>query len=846
MKKFTLIFMLFLSIKSYSQTVPAPERERTYDVQHISMNISLDWEQKMVIGDVSTTIVPLSDGMTSFQVDAVAFDIESISVLEIPLRYEYDGKKITIFTPEPVNSTDTFGYTVKYTCKPQRGLYFRYPSELNPSMGYQVWTQGQSEDNKYWLPIYDYPNDKTTTEMYVTVDDKYVTLSNGFLESSYASAGIMGGTTWHWVQDKPHPTYLIMLGVGEWEIIQDEADGIEVLSYVDEDKLEMGEYAVRNTAEMMRFFNERFGYRYPWANYKQVIVKDFIYGGMENTTATVLNERVYYDPEIENDYGADGLISHELGHQWWGDLITCSNWSEIWLNESFATYSTSLWYEHYKGKDEFDYSILRNSDDAMKYDSTKKRLPIWAGYGSATENVYDKGSVAINSMRHVLGDSIFYLSLKTFLEDNEYKNVVTDDLSNSVDKVYNFRSDPTPGPLPTSHDWMFYQWIMKAGYPEFEVLYWYEENTKQLMLKIVQVQKQDTLTPSFKVPVDVRIYGQGHDLIKPIMISGTDITWTIDFPVEPEFVQFDYGNKIMDKTEYKDKSIDQTISQFDNSENAIDRIMAIRSEKENLSGINSKVNIRFHGEVIVIIEAVEKDFDMYKQFYNDEFWGTRKEAVDFYSFLADNPFMQYGDSEVRKTIYSFIKSKFDSEPNSRVKRAMLTALGKSIEKKDVDFIKSKIASTKNEYIISDGIKALEEALPKEDIYDAVIPYLFRQSHRSIITQTVVEVLDSADNGSPNEKIKDALISVAFGKDIESRTRTKALTALLDYAKDKEVKELAMRYADYNFRETEQAIIKLLGRSGDASLITYLRELDSRTTDPSINKSIADAIKELEK
>ncbi|HLT24448.1 MAG TPA: M1 family aminopeptidase, partial [Ignavibacteria bacterium] len=306
MVKFTLILILILYGNLFSQTVPKPERERTYDVRHISMSLSFDWDQKMVKGDVTTTIVPLIDGMTSFEVDAVAFDIENISVLEIPLRYEYDGKKITIYTPQPVNSTDTFGYTVKYTCKPQRGLYFRYPTELNPSMGYQIWTQGQSEDNKYWLPIYDYPNDKTTTEMYVTVDDKFVTLSNGYLESSYASAGILGGTTWHWVQDKPHPTYLIMLGVGEWEIIRDEADGIEVLSYVDKDKLEMGEYAVRNTAEMMRFFNERFGYKYPWANYKQVIVKDFIYGGMENTTATVLNERVYYDPEIENDYGADG------------------------------------------------------------------------------------------------------------------------------------------------------------------------------------------------------------------------------------------------------------------------------------------------------------------------------------------------------------------------------------------------------------------------------------------------------------------------------------------------------------------------------------------------------------
>src|SRR5690606_20995703 len=333
--------------------------------------------------------------------------------------------------------------------------------------------------------------------------------------------------------------------------------------------------------------------------------------------------------------------------------------------------------------------------------------------------------------------------------------------------------------------------------------------------------------------------------------------WTIDFPVEPEFVQFDYGNKIMDKTKYKPKTLEQIMAQFENSENAIDRIMAIRDEKDRLSKNSDKINIRKVNSTIVI-EATEENFNVDKKLFNDDFWGVRKEAVDFYAFLLDNPYFEYSikHNEIiidevytfhknLRPVIDFIRSKYDTEPNSRVKRAMLTALGKSIDKKDVDFIRSKIASTKNEYIISDGIKALEVALPKEDIYDAVIPYLFRPSHRSIITQTVVEVLDSADNGLPNEKIKDALISVAFGKDIESRTRTKALTALLDYAKDTEVKELAKKYVDYNFRETQQAMIKLLGRSGDVTLIPYLRDLDSRTTDPSINKSIADAIKELE-
>lgn len=869
MMKYTLVIFLILYTNVFSQTVPEPERIRTYDVKHISMNISFDWDQKMVIGDVTTTILPLTNGMTSFEVDAVAFDIKSIMVLDIPLKYDYDGKKITIYTPQPVNTTDTFGYTVQYTCKPQRGLYFIYPTELNPSLPYQIWTQGQSENNRYWLPCYDYPNDKTTSELFVTVDDKFTTISNGYLESSFASAGIRGGTTYHWVQDKPHPTYLIMLGVGEWDIIKDEADGIEILTYVDKSRFEVGKHAVRNTAEMLRMFNDKFGYRYPWANYKQVIVSEYIHGGMENTSATVLNERVYYDPEIEEDYGADGLIAHELGHQWWGDLITCSNWSELWLNESFATYSAAMWYEHYKGKDEYDYYLLRNADDAVKYDSTKKRLPIWAGFGSVTENLYDKGSVVINSFRHVLGDSIFDLSLATFLKDNDFKNVVSDDLVDAIDKVYNYRTEP--GPKPTSHDWMFYQWIRKAGYPEFLISYEYSRNKKELKFNVKQVQKTDSLTPMFQVPVDIRVFGQDNDTIVPIFISGTDITWTIPFPVKPDFVQFDYGNKILDKTNcnhYDDGTIIydlrgptftnySTESQFKNSPNAIDRIMAIRWEKDDLSDVNQKINIRSHGENIIVIDATEEGFNIYKQFYNDPFWGTRKEAIDFYSFLMDNPYIKYSINDNKiyvdgvtkfeaniKPITDFIRSKYDSEPSSRVKRAMLTALGKSSDKADIDFIKNKIATETNEYIISDGIKALMGNLSKDEMSEFAMPYIFRPSHRWIITNTVIDALDSADNGSPDDRIKEALINVAFGTDIESRTRTNAITALLDYAGDPQVTELAKRYVNYNFRETEQALIKLLGRSGDKSLIAFLEEMKKETTDPSITKSLDDALKEL--
>jgi aminopeptidase N len=470
---FICVVLLIFSI-SFAQEKNAPERLRTYDVQHIKMNINIDWDKKMIIGVVETKIVPLTDGFNEFEVDAVAMNVNFITDKDgKKLPYDYDDKKLHIILGKSYTTNDTITYTVDYNCIPQSGLYFVYPQELTPTYTNQIWTQGEGEDNRYWIPIYDYPNDKTTTEMYVTVENKYTTLSNGYLESKTPVGG--DKYTAHWVQDKPHSTYLIMLGVGEYHIVEDSWNGIPVQSYVYPDRKKDGEYSFRNTAKMTEMFSEKYGVVYPWAKYAQITVKDFIYGGMENTSATVLNERSYYSPEIEKDYSAEGLISHELGHQWWGDLITCRNWNEMWLNESFATYSDALWTEARYGKDDYDYQILRNGDNAIRVDSATGRFPIWAGYGSVTTNIYDKGSVIINTFRYILGEN-FYPSLKTFLIDYGYKNVVTQDLVDAINKTMNSRAN-IDGP-PADYKWMFDQWIWKAGYPEFEVDYLYNAGEK--------------------------------------------------------------------------------------------------------------------------------------------------------------------------------------------------------------------------------------------------------------------------------------------------------------------------------------------------------------------------------
>ncbi len=376
--KYFIIF--FFSITTiYSQQPLEPNHN--YDVEHIKIDVKLNLEKKTLDGVVTTAIRSTVDKLDSFKVDAVDMNISHVKGWVLyqtdkpeeaekyeDIKYSYDGKEITVILPQPLKKNFPYKYRVEYSVtNPERGLYFISPDSLYPNKPYQVWTQGEDMDNRYWLPCYDFPNDKATTETFITIDKKYITLSNGELVSEKDNSD--GTKTWHWALNHPHSSYLIMLAAGNWDIISDAYDSIPVYSYVPVGEKNEAVKSFSATPDMMKFFSEKIGYVYPWQRYSQVVVQDFIYGGMENTSATVLTDVSIYDDKTPPDYTAVGLVAHELAHDWWGDNVTCRNWNEIWLNESFATYFEALYREHAYGEDEFDYEIYRDGQNAIETDS---------------------------------------------------------------------------------------------------------------------------------------------------------------------------------------------------------------------------------------------------------------------------------------------------------------------------------------------------------------------------------------------------------------------------------------------------------------------------------------------
>jgi len=820
------IFIFFILLLNYpvivfSQsrlTPPKPERIRTYDVLHIDIKIIPDMKERKVTGSVKTKIIPLNDGFSEFETDAVEFDIKSIRDLKgTELNYDYDRDKIMIKPGKTLSRSDTLVYTVEYECSPQKGMHFIYPDEFNPSLPYQIWTQGETEYNKYWIPLYDYPNDKTSWEITSVIENKYKTLSNGYLAHSKEIEGT-GLREDHWIMDKPNSTYLIMFAAGEFNVIEDNYDGVPIYSYtgVDVNK-EDAEFTFRNTGMMMKAFNEFFGYEYPWNKYSQITVDNFIHGGMENTTATVLNKRLIINEKILPNYNSESTIAHELGHQWWGDLLTCRNWSEFWLNESFATFSDAVWKEYAYGKDEYDYEILRNFDNAIRADSVTGRYPINGRYGNLTPNVYGKGAVILSAMRHILGDK-FKPMLKTFLENNEYDIVEAKDFKDAINKV-----------TGENYDWMTEQWIEKAGYPEFEVEYKYDEKEKEVILKIRQVQKTDSLTPIFRVPLDVRIKSASENKLQEIVIMKEEEEISIPFSEQPEFIVFDYGNKIPDRTFFS-KSYTDWKNQIEQSEDAIDRITGLRGLEMFLKHENSGES----SDQTEITKSTE-GLDIFVNSLNtDKFWGVRNEAASI-----------LGRNFLNEKILHALTESYEKQNNPRVKRAVINALGKSDMKAGRDFLLNILNEETDEYIIAECISALKNCLPKNEIYDNLIRFLNTESHRQVIKDNLIEALDSADNEVDDERIKTALAGIAFGRDTEAYLRTKAINALRKYAADDDIKENAKKLAEGSFIFSRRAAINLLSSSGDKTMTSFLEQLNNKTTDRELKNFISSAIKKLE-
>ncbi len=500
---------------------------------------------------------------------------------------------------QPAKSGEKFEVEIKYDGKPTSGLYFILPDKGDPNRAKEIWTQGEAEDTHHYIPIYDYPNDRTAFEMILTVPADWLTVSNGKLVSVQDAPN--GQKTWTWRQSQPVSTYLISFVAGEYQTKKDSWRNIPVTYNVPRGMGDTIDATFARTKQMLDFFSDRFGVAYPWDQYAQTAVHDFVASGMENVSATTLAARdmLHADLAAERPEAADGLVSHELTHQWFGDLVTCKDWTNTWLNEGFATFGAELWEEHFYGVDASSYRLWREQNNWMQSRELYPIPIVTRNIDDSVEyegNVYDKAGWVIHMLREQLGDEVFFRALKHYLEANRLQNVVTADLVKDVEESSG-----------TNVDQFFDQWIYGAGAPRFTVRYSYDETEKKVNLSVKQTQKVEGHVGMFRAPTEVSITTASGEKLFPIEVSKASESFSFAVDGTPQIVLFDKGDKILKSVDFQ-KTAEEWIRQARTASTVPDRAdaaVALATFKDNDAAVNALGDVAVH----------------------DKFWGVREEAL---------------------------------------------------------------------------------------------------------------------------------------------------------------------------------------------------------------------------
>ena len=599
-------------------------RSRKIDIKHMDLDLRFDWDKSQAIGVETITLTPFYDA-DRFTLDAAMMSIESVSLptgkslkfnyvsnanddnLEIILDRVYKGgEPVSVkiaYKANYVNSAATEGILGGFG----RGLRFIKPTSDDPTKPRQIWSQGETEFNRYWFPSYDSPNDFRTSDIRVTVEKPFSVVSNGRLVSTKDNGN--NTRTFHWKMDQPYTNYLSSIVVSINDPVVQDFEGIPVYNYGYVNEKKEVSATVKNLPATMRFFSEITGVKYPYPKYSQAFVEDFG-GGMENISATTQIEEMIHDDRELLDTDSEGLQSHELAHQWFGDYVTCRDWGQIWLNESFATYMQAMWEEKLEGLEEFLYQDVRgNQNSTLETWKRGNRRPIVTKYYADKDSMFDTyaypgGASILHMLRKHLGDKLFFASLKHYLTTNAHQPVSTEDLRIAVEE--------TSG---QSMDWFFDQWLYKMGHPVFEVAQNYDAGTKKLTLNVKQTQKIDLnnefpQVEFFQSYVDVAIDNRVERVwLKP----QAENVFTFDVATKPKLVNFDYESSLLKEMKFE-KTTDELLYQLRNDRDLLGRRWAMGELEKRAANSADKERV-----VDAFITSAEKD----------PFWRIRRAALSY-------------------------------------------------------------------------------------------------------------------------------------------------------------------------------------------------------------------------
>jgi aminopeptidase N len=557
--------------------------KKEFNLVHTQLNLIPDWAERYLHGTAYITVTPFGDRSDRLVLDARSMTISEVNLLNgdilTELGYDHRNDSLVIDLNRIYAPGDTLTVMVDYTSKPEeqedegghairstQGLFFINPDGSDPDKPMQIWTQGETRNNSVWFPTIDHPNQKMTQEIYLTVDTGFVTLSNGVLVSSLVNTSA-GTRTDYWKQDMPHAPYLAMIVVGDYAVVKDTLNGMELGYYVEKEYMQYARDIFRYTPEMIDFYSDVFSTPYPWQKYSQVVVRDYVSGAMENTTAVVYGEFIQQDDREQHERNYDDVVAHELTHHWFGDLVTCESWSNIVLNEGFATYGEYLWFEYKNGRDHADHMFNKDLESYLRESQVKQKSLVRYDYDKDDDlydrHSYQKGGRILHMLRKYTGDEKFFASCSLYLARNSFGTVEAHDLRLAFEDV-------------TGEDlnWFFDQWFFEPGHPILNVSY---EFVPDDLLVIVKVSQQQDLrsSPVYKLPLEIDIYDENGSVTRhQVVIDSIRQTIKLSCTGEPLLVNFDSEKMLLcEKHEYK--SADEWVYQYGHAPLFMDRWEAL-------------------------------------------------------------------------------------------------------------------------------------------------------------------------------------------------------------------------------------------------------------------------------
>lgn len=694
-------------------------RDRFYDVLHYRIAVSFDEPRRAVQGTVTTTLVPFQPACRTLVFDAEEMTIQRVHLGSgMSLPFVQDSTTVSIILDRSYSMRDTITVSLDYACTPRKGLYFVQPDSAYPGKPRQIWSQGEDMDNHFWFPCYDFPNDKATSELLATVPRDLTVLSNGALISVREDAKA-GTKTFHWKEQKPHASYLIMVAVGSYAIVRDKAGSLPLEYYVYPDRVEDARICFRETAAMIRFFNETIGFPYPWEKYAQVVICDFMVGGMENTSATSLADNAtLFDARARTDHSPTSLIAHELAHQWWGDVVTCKDWRHLWLNESFASYFDPLYHETTLGRDHFDFTMYEAQKTGINTDKAFGRKPI-VSVGSFSANLYPRGASVLHMLRFQLGDELFWRALRHYITKHQFMPVETNDFKVAIEEA-----------TGQNLYWFFDQWVYKAGHPVFAVSSAWQDSAHTLRLSVRQTQTVDSLTGIFRTPVDIEITTSEGAFTHRVTINSLDTVLVLPAPSKPRMVIFDKGNWLLKELDVT-KPVEDWVVQLEEARNPVDRIRAL----EHLVTVDDTARIL----PLVVRRASD-----------DPFWGVRQEAVQVLGMISGG--FAPSRKEAREALLHAAH-----DPHPEVRGTAITFLTDS---GDVEMKTTLLGALRDSSytIVARALRSLAKVSPV-DAAPILLTHLDMPSHADQIASAALSALAGVDTVTAR---KEALSRVRYG------------------------------------------------------------------------------------